>query len=217
VTHAAAPYLLRSVTWRVELAYVVLAAAVVTHGRVVDAELSSFEIRLRLATALVAAGAGLVLDDAATRTIEASPQHRTVAVITRTLAILTVAAAGWTACVLAVPGGLSATVARALCLQAVAWIFAGLLTARTLGSSAVTVSLLTAAIAIQLLPQRWSMVSTPGAATWHDAQTRWLGVLAVLAAALIAVFRDAATPSLQLMLARRRGGRRAGCANVVDP
>lgn len=195
----AVPYVVRSVAWRVEVAYLGLAVGVIVHGRLADAASWSYASRLTVSSALVAASAGLVLDDAAGSTSEAAPRHRRVVVIGRTITIIGFASLGWAACVVAIPGRLPTPVLESLSVQALAWLAAGLLVARCIGAAAVTVSLLTTAVGIQFLPSRWAMVSAPGAHNWHDVQARWLALAAILAVALTWAFRDrAARPLLAL-------------------
>jgi hypothetical protein len=182
----------RTVRWPVEAAFAAMAVAVMVHGHVVDAPEWQYDVRLRLAAALAAAGAGMVLDDVADRTLESAPRYRRLALAGRVAGIVVLASTAWLACVVLVPGPIGDLAVGALAVEGTAWLLAGLAVARLFGSSAVTASLLVGVVVVYQLPQRWTLVSAPGAPEWDGVRLRWAGIAVAAACCLWWALRDPA-------------------------
>lgn len=182
----------RTVRWSVEAGFAAMAVAVMVHGHVVDAPEWQYDVRLRLTAVLAAAGAGIVLDDVADRTLESAPRYRRLALAGRLAGIVLLASTAWLACVVLVPGPIGDLELGALAVEGAAWLLAALAVARLFGSSAVTGSLLVAVVIAYRLPQRWTLVSAPGAPEWDAARLRWAGIAVAAACLLWWALRDPA-------------------------
>lgn len=196
--------LARSIRWPPLIGMAALASVTIMQGRLANVPDWQYETRLRIATALIAGGAALVLDDVAARTLEATSRYRRIGVTARVTAIAAVAAAGWMVCLLVIPIAPTASHVGASALEAASWLAWMCVVARSVGTSAVMASALVMLIVIAHLPDRWTLTgpTTPG---WTTTEMRWSAIGIAGALTLFATLRD---PAARAATTRSRAVRR---------
>lgn len=164
--------------------------------------------RLLLSGLAAGVALSLVWDDRCAPLTAATPAGLPPVRVGRTAVLLAALGAGWGACALAADRAVPSTPVAAIAVPVVA--MAALLVAAVgllargrdgepVGAYPVPVLVLVLAL-LSRLPERWTLLVTPGAEGWTDVRDRWLVLLAVSACTLLWLTRDPAAPPLRTLL-----------------
>ncbi len=165
-------------------------------------------LRLLLAGLAAAVALALVWDDRCAPLTAATPAGLPAVRAGRGAVLLCALAAGWGACALAAERAAADTPVTAIAVPVLA--LTALLLAATglvargrdgepVGAYPVPVLLLVVVL-LGRLPDRWSLLVTPGSGDWPEARTRWLVLLGASVGTVLVLSRDAASRPLRTFL-----------------